>query len=116
MASSLLLWNMYSFLTPIREILDPRFNLTTPIQAGLFYLAPGAGYLAGTFFGGRWSDWTTKKWMLRRGVRVPEDRLRALLPAMGIVIPVCMVIYGWSIDRAKGGMVLPIIVMFVQGR
>lgn len=51
LASSSLVWNMYSLLTPIRYVLNPRFNLTSPIQSGLFYLAPGCGYILGTFFG-----------------------------------------------------------------
>jgi predicted MFS family arabinose efflux permease len=115
MASSLLLWNMYSFLTPIRYVLDPRFHLTSPLQAGLFYLAPGGGYLLGTFFGGRWADYTVKKWILKRGKRIPEDRLRSLVPFMGFVIPACMLVYGWCIEKAKGGIALPVIVMFLQG-
>ncbi|KAF2084682.1 MFS general substrate transporter [Saccharata proteae CBS 121410] len=115
-ASSSLVWNMYSLLTPIRYVLNPRFNLTTPIQSGLFYIAPGCGYLFGTFFGGRWADHTVKKWIkLRGGERVPEDRIRSALPALGVVIPACILIYGWSIEEAKGGIPLPVIVMFVQG-
>lgn len=47
LASSALVWNMYSLLTPIRYILNPRFGLTTPLQSGLFYIAPGCGYLLG---------------------------------------------------------------------
>lgn len=52
-ASSSLVWNMYSLLTPIRYVLNPRFHLTSPIQSGLFYLAPGCGYIvriAGAIF------------------------------------------------------------------
>lgn len=45
---------MYSLLTPIRYVLNPRFGLSSPLQGGLFYIAPGGGYLVGTFFGGRW--------------------------------------------------------------
>ena len=51
-----MVWNMYSLLTPIRYVLNPRFGLTSPLQGGLFYIAPGGGYLIGTFFGGRWAD------------------------------------------------------------
>jgi MFS family permease len=54
-AASSLIWNMYSLLTPIRYVLNPRFNLISPIQSGLFYLAPGCGYVLGTFFGGRYA-------------------------------------------------------------
>jgi len=48
-------------------------------------------------------------------VRVPEDRLRSCLTAMGVVIPACMLIYGWSIEKEVGGIALPVIVMFIQG-
>ncbi|KAJ7041974.1 major facilitator superfamily domain-containing protein [Mycena alexandri] len=113
--SSALVWNMYSLLTPIRYIINPRFALTTPIQSGLFYLAPGFGYIAGTFVGGRWADHTVKKWIEIRGTRVAEDRLRSCLPFMGAVIPGCMLIYGWSIEKRAGGIALPVIVMFLQG-
>lgn len=46
--SASLTWNMYSLLTPIRYVLNPRFNLESPLLSGLFYLAPGLGYLLGT--------------------------------------------------------------------
>lgn len=115
-ASSALVWNMYSLLTPIRYVLNPRFHLDSPLQAGLFYLAPGCGYLVGTFFGGRWADRVVRKWIKKRdGKRVAEDRLRSCLPALGVVIPACMLIYGWSIEKEVGGIPLPVIVMFVQG-
>ncbi|KFX97676.1 hypothetical protein O988_04742 [Pseudogymnoascus sp. VKM F-3808] len=115
LCSSSLVWNMYSLLTPIRYVLNPRFGLTSPMQAGLFYLAPGAGYLAGTFVGGRWADYTTKKWIKIRGERVAEDRLRSGIPFLGGVIPAAVLIYGWSVDKAVGGIPLPVICLFVQG-
>lgn len=115
LASSSLVWNMYSLLTPIRYILNPRFNLTTPMQAGLFFVAPGCGYLLGTFFGGRASDAVVKHYISVRNHRVSEDRLRTVLPFMGVVIPACMLIYGWSVEKAVGGIPLPVIAMFVQG-
>lgn len=87
LASSSLVWNMYSLLTPIRYVLNPRFHLTSPIQSGLFYIAPGCGYLLGTFFGGRWADRTVRIWIEKRGgQRVPEDRLKSCLPFLGIVM------------------------------
>ncbi|XMA12925.1 hypothetical protein WAI453_005716 [Rhynchosporium graminicola] len=116
LASSSLVWNMYSLLTPIRYVLNPRFNLTSPIESGLFYLAPGCGYILGTFFGGRYADYITIKWKAKRGgTRIPEDRLRSAIPFMGVVIPFCMLIYGWSIEKRFGGIALPVIMMFFQG-
>lgn len=115
LASSSLVWNMYSLLTPIRYVLNPRFGLTEPWQSGLFFVAPGCGYLLGTFFGGRASDWVVKRYIAKRNHRIAEDRLRTPLFFMGIVIPASMVIYGWSVEKEVGGIPLPVIAMFVQG-
>lgn len=115
LASSSLVWNMYSLLTPIRYVLNPRFHLTSPWQSGLFFVAPGCGYLLGTFFGGRASDWVVKRYIAKRNHRVSEDRLRTVLFFMGVVIPACMLIYGWSVEKAVGGVPLPVIAMFIQG-
>ncbi|TQN68055.1 Dityrosine transporter 1 [Colletotrichum shisoi] len=114
-AASSVLWNMQVLLTPVRYVINPRFHLTTPLQSGFFFLAPGAGYLVGTFVGGRYADRTVKRWIAKRGKRVPEDRLRSAFIAMGVVIPASTIIYGWAIDQAKGGIPLPVICMFVQG-
>ncbi|GME75160.1 unnamed protein product [Ambrosiozyma monospora] len=111
--ASSLTYNMYGFLTPIRQVINPRFNLNTPIYGALFYFAPGIGYIFGSFVGGRYADHTVKKWMKKRnGVRVPEDRLKSGLIAQGFVQPVCMLIYGWCLRYRKGGKAVPIIAMF----
>jgi len=34
---------------------------------------------------------------------------------MGGVIPGCMLVYGWSIEKAVGGVPVPVIAMFLQG-
>lgn len=34
---------------------------------------------------------------------------------MGIAIPVCMLMYGWSVEKRFGGIALPVIMMFLQG-
>ncbi|KAI1781522.1 major facilitator superfamily domain-containing protein [Hypoxylon cercidicola] len=114
LASSALLWNMYGLLAPIRYVLNPRYGLETPLQGGLFYLSPGLGYVIGTFLGGRYADYTVKKYIKKRGVRIPEDRLISAVPFM-LVISVCILIYGWTVEMAVGGIPLTVIVMFVQG-
>ncbi|CCF38930.1 major facilitator superfamily transporter [Colletotrichum higginsianum] len=114
-AAASLVWNMQALLTPIRYVINPRFNLTSPLQSGLFFLAPGCGFFFGTYAGGRWADRTVRLWVKRRGRRVPEDRLRSSFVAMGAVIPICIIIYGWAIEKEKGGIPLPVICMFVQG-
>ncbi|KAI1142495.1 MFS general substrate transporter [Hypoxylon sp. FL0543] len=115
LSSASLVWNMYSLLTPIRYVLNPRYNLTTPMQGGLFYLAPGCGYLLGTFIGGRYADYVVKKYIKKRGIRIPEDRMYSALPFMGIIIPGCILIYGWSVEKDVGGIPLTVVVLFLQG-
>lgn len=86
------------------------------MQSGLFYLAPGAGYLLGTFVGGRYADHVVKKYIRKMGgKRVPEDRMRSAVPFMGLVIPGCVLIYGWSVEKNVGGIPLAVIVLFLQG-
>lgn len=106
---------MYSLLTPVRYVLNPRFNLTTPLQSGLLYIAPGTGYAIGSIIGGRWADFTVTSWIRKRGTRLPEDRLRSSLPFLGVLLPVSMILYGWTLDRRLGSIPLPIICMFFQG-
>lgn len=116
LASGSLVWNQYSLLTPIRYVLNPRFHLSTPLDSGLFYLAPGIGYILGTLLGGRWADYIVKRWIVRRGgERVAEDRLRSCVGFVGLILPASMLVYGWSVDKAVGGIALPVVFMFVQG-
>ncbi|GMF68791.1 unnamed protein product [Aspergillus oryzae] len=116
LAAGALVWNQYALLTPIRYILNPRFHLNSPIECGLFYLAPGAGYLAGTFVGGRWADYFVRKYIKRRnGLRIPEDRLRSCLAFVCVVAPGCILVYGWTLDQEVGGIPVPVIAMFLQG-
>jgi MFS family permease len=115
-ASGSIMFNMFGMLTPIRYVLNPRFALTSPAESGLFYLAPGMGYLTGTFFGGRWADRVVRRWIEKRhGNRVPEDRLRSCLLALGVTLPGCMLVYGWTVDREAGGIAVPVIAMFLGG-
>lgn len=66
--------------------------------------------------GGRWADHTVKKWIRKRGgVRVPEDRLKSCLVFLGIVIPGCILVYGWTVEKAVGGIPVPVLAMFIQG-
>ncbi|KAF4970031.1 hypothetical protein FSARC_2848 [Fusarium sarcochroum] len=115
LASSALVWNMYTLLTPIRYVLNPRLHLTTPLQSGMLYISPGVGYIIGVHIGGRWADYTVKKWIAKRGYRLPEDRLRSCLLFLGVLLPSSMLIYGWMIDKRLGGIPVPVICMFFQG-
>ncbi|KAJ5195294.1 uncharacterized protein N7498_008732 [Penicillium cinerascens] len=106
----------YAILTSARSIFNPRFNLTTPLISGLFYLSPGMGFLIGSVLGGKLSDRAVKKWIIKRnGVRLPQDRLNSGLITLFIVLPGATLIYAWTLKEGVGGMPVPIISAFFAG-
>lgn len=106
----------YGVLTSIRHIINPRFHLTTPLVSGLFYLAPGLGFIMGAILGGRLSDYTVKRYIRKRdGVRLPKDRLNSSLVYILGVLPVSMLLYGWALEKKLGGLALPIVMAFWIG-
>lgn len=75
----------------------PGFYGFSTSQAGFVQLTTGLFMLLGTFFSGRYSDRTYRVWKERRkGVVVPEDRLRATVPAIWIMCSGNLVL-GWSL-------------------
>ncbi|GAA85818.1 MFS transporter [Aspergillus luchuensis IFO 4308] len=103
----------YAILTSARSIFNPRFHLTTALVSGLFYLAPGAGFLVGSILGGRLSDRTVRNYIKKRnGTRLPQDRLNSGLGTLFFVLPAAALVYGWTLQEEKGGMVVPIIAAF----
>ncbi|TDZ17081.1 Efflux pump rdc3 [Colletotrichum orbiculare MAFF 240422] len=112
----LLGFNQYGLLSSVRRVINPRFDLTSPLISGLFYLAPGAGFLMGSTIGGRLSDHTVKRYIRKRnGLRLPQDRLKSSLPAIFVLLPLGTLVYGWSVQQELGGMALPIVSSFCQG-
>ncbi|PYH32978.1 putative MFS transporter [Aspergillus neoniger CBS 115656] len=106
----------YAMLTSARSIFNPRFHLTTALVSGLFYLAPGAGFLVGSILGGRLSDRTVRNYIKKRnGTRLPQDRLNSGLGTLFFVLPAAALVYGWTLQEEKGGMVVPIIAAFFGG-
>ncbi|KAG9256249.1 major facilitator superfamily transporter [Emericellopsis atlantica] len=111
-----LAFNQYSLLASVRHIINPLFHLTSPMSSGLFYLAPGVGFLAGSVVAGHLSDRTVQRYKRHRhGLRLAEDRLNSSLPWFFVVLPLGTLLYGWSVDREVGGMGLPISASFIQG-
>ena len=66
--------------------------------------------------GGKLSDRAVKKYIARRnGLRLPQDRLNSGLATLLAVLPVSALIFGWTLQEEKGGMVVPIIAAFFSG-
>lgn len=54
-----------------------------------------------------------RAWLARRrGVRVPQDRLRSGAPAFFLVVPASSLAYGWCLERGVGGLPLPVAMAF----
>ncbi|KAF3039495.1 hypothetical protein E8E12_002806 [Didymella heteroderae] len=110
-------WTQYSLLAAPRHVLTTRFNLTSSLSTGLFYIAPATGFLFGTVVGGWFSDKTVQKWIVIRGERLPQDRLNAGIFSFFVVIPFFMLLQGWGLQcddcsKAIGGLALPIATSF----
>ncbi|KAK6086216.1 Dityrosine transporter 1-like protein 3 [Seiridium cupressi] len=112
----LLACTQYGILTSVRHVINPRFNLSTPLISGLVYIAPGMGFFMGSVVGGRLSDRTVKRYIVKReGIRLPKDRLNSGLAGLFIVLPISMLLYGWSLQKEFGGLALPIVAGFWVG-
>lgn len=106
----------YGILTSVRHIVNPRFGLTTPLVSGLFYLAPGMGFILGSLCGGHLSDMAVKRYIKKRnGLRLPKDRLNSSLIPLAVVLPTSLSLYGWSLDKGFGRLALPIVMAFWIG-
>ncbi|KAF2152726.1 synaptic vesicle transporter [Myriangium duriaei CBS 260.36] len=114
LAAGFLSYAQYSLLSGPHIILKNQFHLTSPLVSGLFYIAPAAGFLAGTTIGGRYSDLTVRKWIDKRnGLRLPQDRLRSGMIAYFFIVPVSSLIYGWCLEKNVGGLPLAAIMAFI---
>jgi hypothetical protein len=106
----------FGLLASIRYIITPRFNLTTPLVAGLFYIAPGAGFIAGSILGGQLSDRTVKRYIVKRdGLRIPEDRLNSGLIGLFAIMPIGMLIFGWTLQQKVASLALLLVSAFWIG-
>ncbi|KAF5263611.1 hypothetical protein FOXYS1_5640 [Fusarium oxysporum] len=108
--------SQYGLLTCVRHIITPRYHITTPLISGLFYIAPGMGFIVGSVLGGRMSDHAVKRYIVKRGgSRLPKDRLNSGLVHLFFVLPVSLLLYGWSLEKEIGGLALPIVMAFWIG-
>jgi MFS family permease len=78
---------------------------------GLIFLAPGAGFMIGSFTGGKWSDYILVKAKRRNNdVEYPEMRLHSVWIGC-FVLSVSFICYGWFLET-RLHMGFPIVTMF----
>ncbi|KAH8590618.1 major facilitator superfamily domain-containing protein [Bisporella sp. PMI_857] len=108
-------WVQYSLLASPRNL--PIFTgIAAPssLTPSLFYLAPGAGFLVGTLFWGKFSDNAVRRYTASRGFRLPQDRLNASVAGF-FIATVAFLIYGWALQKSVGGIPLAVVSIFVTG-
>ena len=94
---------------------EPEF--VNPIRNNIVYLDKNS-FLVGAPIIGRISDWTVIKWRKERGgVWYPEDRLRASMVPLAVLVPLSVVVYGLVNQFVDGpvGLFLSLVCLFVNG-
>lgn len=62
-----------------------------------------------------YADKTMKRYIARRGYRRPEDRLRAAVLGLGVLLPCSCLAYGWLLQYQAGGLAPPLICLVLNG-
>ncbi|GME66550.1 unnamed protein product [[Candida] boidinii] len=114
--SMVIVFNMFCLVTPIRSVINPRFGMNSALEASIFFVPAGLGLVIGSLIGGVFSDYILKKRGEKcNGTTTPEDRLYAPCFALLVVLPATMIVYGWTLEYAAGGIAVPIVCMFIAG-
>lgn len=114
-ASSMIMIMIYCTLVPLGTIFHDRYNIKNAAVSGCIYLASGGGTLIASRLIGPYADKTVKRYIVKRGYRRPEDRLRAAMLGTAVVAPCTAVIYGWLMWADKGGLAPLIVLLAING-
>lgn len=79
----------------------------SPVIVGLTYTPSALGYLLGSVLGGRWTDYIMQRAAHKTGridkdgkpILIPEDRIRENALVAGIMYPLALLWWGWTIDK-----------------
>ncbi|GME38295.1 mfs transporter [Neofusicoccum parvum] len=94
----LIMWTI-GFINTLSQILYPAPYFFTPVQVGLFYLAPCLGALVGQLYGHWFNDWLCARYVRKHGGKYrPESRLWGCY--VGLVFGVVgLVLYGQALQH-----------------
>jgi len=108
----------YALAVPLPYTLGVRYHITNEALIGACYLPDGIGSMVGVIIVGRVSDHIVIKWRRKRkGVWYPEDRLRATIVPLAVVVPISLLGFGLVNKFVDGnlGLVLSLLLLFVNG-
>jgi MFS family permease len=92
-----------------------QYGISNIIIIGCIFLASGLGNIVGSRIAGPMADATVRRFIKKRGYRRPEDRLRAAVLGLGLIMPSTCLAYGWLLETRAGGVAPPIVFLFLQG-
>ncbi|KAG2348032.1 MFS general substrate transporter [Suillus weaverae] len=107
----------YVLLIPIAYTIGARYHISNEALIGACFLPSGLGNFIASPIAGRLSDIMIEKCTARRkGIRVPEDRLRAILVG-GLFVPLSVCLSGLITTYIAGpsGLVLNLFCLFMNG-
>ncbi|KAF5349686.1 hypothetical protein D9756_008817 [Leucocoprinus leucothites] len=107
----------YVLLVPLAYTIGIRYNIRNEALLGACYLPSGLGNIVGAPVAGGLSDRVMKRWRLKRGLLLPEDRLRACLIGASVLVPLSILLSGLSMRYVPGpiGLVLNLVCLFMNG-
>ncbi|KZT74125.1 MFS general substrate transporter [Daedalea quercina L-15889] len=118
LASTAGLMTDFTLLIPLPYTIGKRYNIENEALVGACFVALGVGNILGAPLAGRLSDKTVVRWRKRRGGEwVPEDRLRAGLPALATLVPLSVLLFGFTAQYVDGrlGIALCLAWLFMNG-
>ncbi|KAG1750072.1 major facilitator superfamily domain-containing protein [Suillus lakei] len=107
----------YVLLIPIAYTIGARYHISNEALIGACFLPSGLGNFIASPIAGRLSDAMIEKWKTRRkGIWVPEDRLRVVLVG-GLFVPLSVFLSGLITTYIAGpsGLVLNLLCFFMNG-
>jgi len=108
----------YFLLVPLSHVFHKYYDIDNELVIGAVFLPSGVGNMVGALLAGWLSDYyIIKGERSRGGVWVPEDRLRAVIPAIAIFTPLSVLGYGLTTEfvRGKPGVLLNCFWLFLNG-
>jgi len=104
-------------LVPLSHVFREHYGIENEFVIGAVFIPSGVGNMVGALLSGYISDYVILSRTRSRGTWLPEDRLRASLPAIAVLVPLSIVGYGLTTTYVRGslGIWCDVVWLFVNG-
>ncbi|KAF8552826.1 MFS general substrate transporter [Imleria badia] len=108
----------YALVIPIAYTIGAKYGFQTEGMIGALFIPTGLGNFVGAPISGRMSDMVVRRAKeQRKGIWVPEDRLRAVWLGGLVLIPISVTLVGFVTTYVDGtvGLVISLVCLFTNG-